>query len=1194
MVKTPTSFSCRSGGLARCWALLGLLLLLSTRLYAYDATVAQDGSGDFTTVQAAINAAPTNRTAVYSIFIKNGRYYEKMTVPANKPFLQLVGESVANTILTYSDGASTSVGGNTLGTQGSASLSISASDFSAFNITFENTFGDGSQAVAVLVNADRAVFKNCRFLGNQDTLYVKGSGTPMHYFRDCYIDGNIDFIFGSSVAVFENCVVYAKSRTASGASYITAANTPAGQAYGFVFRNTTLPSNTGGTLYYLGRPWQNDAANAAAPTNNKTVFLKSRVGINQLQPTGWVTWDAGTNTSLITYAEFRPRYFNGNAMNVSQRVAWSRQLAVADTAAYQRATVFGSWNPCAVASNVCTTFSPDIAVANFRAAKGASQTTLNWNISWAMSGIRYDLFRSSDNVNFSQINTVTATNDSTWNFQMTDALPVAGSAYYYYVRASKAGLTTHQTATVQVSSVPTITANTAALGAFAQYQTGTSAVQTYTVGGENLTGDLTITPPANYEISANGGSTWATNAAPLVLTPAANTVPATTISVRLNAAAAGTYAGNIVHSSPGATAQNVAVTGAKTNTAAQVSEVLQWWSLKVTDQDSAQVRSAAVTASTSTFRQLVPSNGTTATAYPARSPRYGQAFAPTATGQWTTAVGGPGSSLNRAYYKQFTVTAGPNFPVRVDSLTFWNAIYNTTGTTGVSYSLTGFAAGNADSVNVTSGVGPLGTLTFTGGTNGAPAGFTVRNQNTGTNQTYRMALNGTTGVTIPVGGTLTIRMYFTTSSTSNGRYMLLKDVVVKGEALNAACNAAFAYANPTYCVSGTNPVPTVTGTAGGAFTSTAGLSIDATTGAINLAASTPGTYTVTYSPGVACSATATVTITAATTAAFTYPAATYCTSQSSTVPVTLGTGSTAGTFSASGPGLTLDAATGTITPGSSTPGTYTVTNTVAASGGCAGATATFSVTVTAAPTATFSYANAAYCATNNVVTPTMATGSTTGTYSSTTGLSIDPTTGAVNLGSSTPGTYVVTNTLAASGACAATSATFSLTINATPAQPTVTVQQGSGTTTLTSSAATGNQWYLGGTAVPGATGQTYMVTTPAQLGSYTVVTTNAAGCASAPSVATVVTGRRAALPGSSLSVYPNPAQGRLTVELAGYRQATELSLLNALGQVVLTRTLTAAESAAPQQLSLSGLAAGVYVLRAATAGGLDTRRVVVR
>ena len=230
----------------RFCCLLGFFLLAGIgRAFAYDVVVAADGSGNYTTVQAAINAAPTGRTAVFSIFIKNGRYREKISIPSNKPFLQLVGESVANTILTYDDGASTLVGGVALGTQNSASFSVNAPDFSAFNITFENAFGDGSQAVAVLVNADRAVFKNCRLLGNQDTLYVKGTGTPMHYFRDCYIDGNVDFIFGSSIAVFDRCVIYAKSRSSNGASYITAANTPPGQSYGFVFHDAKIPSNTG-------------------------------------------------------------------------------------------------------------------------------------------------------------------------------------------------------------------------------------------------------------------------------------------------------------------------------------------------------------------------------------------------------------------------------------------------------------------------------------------------------------------------------------------------------------------------------------------------------------------------------------------------------------------------------------------------------------------------------------------------------------------------------------------------------------------------------------------------------------------------------------------------------------------------------------------------------------------------------------
>jgi pectin methylesterase-like acyl-CoA thioesterase len=765
---------------ARFWALLGFFMLaFGPAVFAYDVTVAQDGTGNFTTVQAAINAAPTARTTVYTIFIKNGRYREKISIPATKPFLQLVGESVANTILTYDDGASTLVGGVAVGTQGSASFSVNAADFSAFNITFENTFGDGSQAVAVLVNADHAVFKNCRFLGNQDTLYVKGNGTPLHYFRDCYIDGNVDFIFGSSVDIFDNCVVYAKTRPATGASYITAANTPPGQAFGFIFHNAKLPSNVGNTLYFLGRPWQNSTGSTPL-TQNKVVFIKPTLGFNQIQPAGWTTWDAGTDVSLITYAEFRPKYFSGRNVNTTPRVSWSRQLAVADTAQYQTQTVFGAWNPCAVATNVCTSFTPDIAVSNFRATKGPTQTTLDWNISWAMAGIRYDLLRSTDNVTYTQINTVTATNDSTYNFQMTDALPTAGNVYYYKVQASKAGLATHTTLPAIVSSVATIVVNTATLGTFAQYQTGASAVQTYSLSATNLTANLTVTPPVGYEVSANNGTNWYTNASPLVLTPAANTVAATTISVRLNAATAGTYAGNIVHTSTAAAPVNVAVTGSKVNSAAPISDPLKWWSLKVSDQDSAAIRAAGTPASAPTFRRFVLSNGTTAAAYPARSTRYGQAFAATADGLWGTGAptNGPGSSVSRRHYEQFTITAPATTGMRVDSVLLWSAFYNTTGKLAVAYSKSNFVS---DSVDVTGGRGPAGVLPGTA--NGAFATpIALANQNTGTNQTYRFALNNALGTSLSAGQSLTVRLYFACASSSSGRYALLKDVVLKGQA----------------------------------------------------------------------------------------------------------------------------------------------------------------------------------------------------------------------------------------------------------------------------------------------------------------------------------------------------------------------------------------------------------------------------
>ncbi|MBC7589246.1 MAG: pectin esterase, partial [Chitinophagaceae bacterium] len=320
-------------------ATLFIALGFSKSFAQYDLVVAQNGSGNYTTVQAAINAAPTGQTVPYKIFIKNGKYREKIAVPSTKPFIQLIGETVSNVIVYYDDPATI------LGTQNSASFSVNANDFSAFNITFANTFGDGSQAVAVLVNADRAAFKNCRFLGNQDTLYIKGSGVVRHYFRNCYIDGNVDFIFGSSVAIFDSCVIYAKARTSAGVSYITAANTPQGQAYGYAFKDCRLPANTGATNYYLGRPWQNSTGSSTPFANNKVVFINSKMS-SSIRPEGWVTWDAGTDVKLITYAEFASKYNNGTALDISQRVSWSQQLNSTQAASYSIANMFSGWDPC--------------------------------------------------------------------------------------------------------------------------------------------------------------------------------------------------------------------------------------------------------------------------------------------------------------------------------------------------------------------------------------------------------------------------------------------------------------------------------------------------------------------------------------------------------------------------------------------------------------------------------------------------------------------------------------------------------------------------------------------------------------------------------------------------------------------------------------------------------------------------------
>jgi hypothetical protein len=457
-------------------------------------------------------------------------------------------------------------------------------------------------------------------------------------------------------------------------------------------------------------------------------------------------------------------------------------------------------------------------------------------------------------------------------------------------------------------------------------------------------------------------------------------------------------------------------------------------------------------------------------------------------------------------------------------------------------------------------------------------------------------------------GNVSITSGYLTSTSTN--YYFFYNWQVSGECASSRtaiqvdvttpATADFSYAASPYCTTAAAATPTLAaGATAGTFSSTTGLSLNATTGAIDPAASTPGTYTVTNTVAAAggcgpVTATATVTITAPQTAGFSYAASSYCTTAAAATPA-LATGATAGTFSSTN-GLTLDAATGAITPGTSTPGTYTVTNTVAASGGCAAVASTATVTITAPQTAGFSYAAATACAgAPGTLAPTLAAGATAGSFSSTTGLSLNAATGAITPSTSVAGTYTVTNTVAASGGCAAVSSTATVTINAAPAQPTVAVAYTTpGTAVLTASAAPAGaayQWYVGSTAIAGATGQSYTANGTAQPGAYTVVVTSAQGCASPASAALTVTATSKPLAGSSLRLFPNPTHdGQLTLELRGYPQAVELTVLNALGQVVYHQAVPAGRT--QQALDLRHLARGVYTLRATTAGGSDTRRFV--
>lgn len=293
----------------------------------YDYVVAKDGSGDFKSVQEVINAVPFLKTTETKILIKNGTYKEKLEIPENKNNITFIGESKEKVVITYDDYASkkNSIGEN-IGTSGSASFIVTGNDFKAQNITFENAAGPVGQAVAVRVDGDRIVFDNCKFLGFQDTLYPR-STTSRQYYRKCYIEGTVDFIFGASTAVFDQCEIFTKA----GGGYITAASTPETNRYGFVFLNCKLTTNSENNSYYLGRPWRNYA---------KTVFIKCEMGAD-IKAEGWHNWSKPDAEATTFYAEYLSV---GSGANTASRVSWSHLLTAEQVATdYTLNAIFKDW-----------------------------------------------------------------------------------------------------------------------------------------------------------------------------------------------------------------------------------------------------------------------------------------------------------------------------------------------------------------------------------------------------------------------------------------------------------------------------------------------------------------------------------------------------------------------------------------------------------------------------------------------------------------------------------------------------------------------------------------------------------------------------------------------------------------------------------------------------------------------------------
>jgi len=291
--------------------------------------VAADGSGQFNSVQAAIMSVPSgNRTNPVVIHLKPGTYKELIYVQREKRFFSLIGEDPASTIITYDLYAGlTNFDGKPIGTFRTPTALIDAEDFTAENITFQNSAGAVGQALAIRVDGDRAVFRNCRFLGWQDTILLNRG---RQYFENCTICGHVDFIFGAATAWFEQCRIQCL-----GDGYITAASTPIDQPFGFVFSNCKITGDKPETRTFLGRPWRIYAS---------TIFLNTEMS-DVIRPEGWNDWRKPETHRTARYAEY---HSTGPGGNTRQRVGWAKQLSDAEAAAITPGKVLGGtdgWNP---------------------------------------------------------------------------------------------------------------------------------------------------------------------------------------------------------------------------------------------------------------------------------------------------------------------------------------------------------------------------------------------------------------------------------------------------------------------------------------------------------------------------------------------------------------------------------------------------------------------------------------------------------------------------------------------------------------------------------------------------------------------------------------------------------------------------------------------------------------------------------
>ncbi|WP_309121765.1 pectinesterase family protein [Paenibacillus sp.] len=323
--------------------------------------VAADGSGDFPTIGAAVDSLPATSDPA-TIVVRPGLYREKLFV--TRPKVRLLGSGAERTVVAYDDYAlKTFPNGEPYHTFHSYTAYFGGDDFLAEDLTFANTAGPGEkvgQAIAVYADGDRAIFRRCRIVGAQDTLFTgplppapagrAAFGGPgdvfprrhvRQYYRDCYIEGDVDYIFGSATAVFRGCELFSRRRASSDAAsgapngWIAAPSTPREAEYGYVFLDCALTGDAPPGSVFLGRPWREDAAAA---------FVGCRMN-EAIAPAGWDNWGKPEREATVRFLEVGGI---GPGADPSRRVPWARRLDAAEAARFAPGRVLAGgdgWNP---------------------------------------------------------------------------------------------------------------------------------------------------------------------------------------------------------------------------------------------------------------------------------------------------------------------------------------------------------------------------------------------------------------------------------------------------------------------------------------------------------------------------------------------------------------------------------------------------------------------------------------------------------------------------------------------------------------------------------------------------------------------------------------------------------------------------------------------------------------------------------